>query len=71
MRAHIDKSALEELYSRYNSREFVHPDPLEMLYDYENLPDREIAGLIASSLAYGRVTQILGSVSLVLERMRS
>jgi len=50
-------------------REFVHPDPLEFLYDYEDLRDREIVGLIASSLAYGRVFQINRSGSIILDRM--
>lgn len=59
----------EELYCRYNRREYVHPDPLEFLYNYEDPRDREICGLVASSLAYGRVRQILKSVSAVLERM--
>ena len=60
---------LEHLYQKYNRRKFVHPDPLEFLYNYEELRDREIVGLIASSLAYGRVSQILKSVSAVLEKM--
>jgi uncharacterized protein (TIGR02757 family) len=63
------KKTLEHLYQKYNSREFVHPDPLEFLYDYEDLRDREIVGFIASALAYGRVSQILRSVSAVLEKM--
>jgi len=60
---------LEELYRRYNRREFVHPDPLEFLYRYDNLEDREIVGLIAAGLAYGRVASILNSVGAVIERM--
>lgn len=60
-------SSLEKIYGKYHKREFVHPDPLEFLFSYNNKRDREIAGLIASSLAYGRVTQILKSVSAVLE----
>ena len=60
----------EELYSRYNKREYVHPDPLEFLYNYEDPRDREICGLIASSLAYGRVRQILKSVFAVLDAMK-
>ncbi len=47
----------------------MHPDPLEFLYAYEDLRDREVAGLVASALAYGRVAQILRSVSEVLERI--
>ncbi|MBF0118481.1 MAG: TIGR02757 family protein [Desulfobacterales bacterium] len=60
---------LEELYTTYNKREYVHPDPLEFLYNYPKLEDREVVGLIASSLAYGRVYQILKSVSFVLNKM--
>ncbi len=60
-----------DLYATYNRREFVHPDPLEVLYNYEDLPDREIVGLVASALAYGGVRQILKSVNSVLDRMDS
>lgn len=60
---------LEGLYARYHRREFVHPDPLEFLYEYPRPEDREIVGLVASALAYGRVAQILKSVHTVLDRM--
>jgi hypothetical protein len=66
----ILKDSLERLYRQYNRREFVHPDPLEFLYHYEGLCDREIVAFVASSLAYGRVAHILKSVSFVLERMK-
>ncbi|MBW1933628.1 MAG: DUF2400 family protein, partial [Deltaproteobacteria bacterium] len=66
----ILKDSLERLYRKYNRREFVHPDPLEFLYHYEGLCDREIVAFVASSLAYGRVAYILKSVSFVLERMK-
>jgi uncharacterized protein (TIGR02757 family) len=62
---------LSQLYARLNRREYVHPDPLEFLYDYDEVGDREIVGLLASGLAYGSVKQILRSVSAVLERMPS
>jgi len=65
----ITKKTLENLYLTYNKREFVHPDPLESLYNYSDLTDREIVGIIASSLAYGRVGQIAKSVSWVLDQM--
>jgi hypothetical protein len=63
------KKKLEQLYELYNDRKYVHPDPLEFLYDYPDPFDMELVGLIASSLAYGRVAQILKSVSIVLEKM--
>jgi len=66
----MDKNQLNRLYARYNLRKWVHPDPLEFLYDYPDLKDREIAGMVASSLAYGRVNQILKSVSTVLKEMK-
>lgn len=60
---------LEALYVCYNRREYVSPDPLQFLYDYPDLLDREVVGLIASSLAYGGVKQILSSVKKALEPM--
>ncbi len=57
----------ERIYADYNKRVYVSPDPLQFLYDYEKSCDREVVGLIASSLAYGRVAQILKSVSRVLD----
>ena len=65
----ILKETLEHLYGKYNRREFIHPDPLEFLYNYNELRDREIAGLLSSSLAYGRVFQINKSISIILNRM--
>ncbi|MBQ9595414.1 MAG: TIGR02757 family protein [Synergistaceae bacterium] len=60
------KSFLEGLYYVYSRRGLINPDPLFFLYDYGNVRDLEIAGLIASSLAYGRVSQIMKSVKSVL-----
>jgi uncharacterized protein (TIGR02757 family) len=60
---------LESLYDAYNRRGYVHPDPLELVLLYDDPADREIVGLIASALAYGRVAQILRSVALALRPM--
>jgi uncharacterized protein (TIGR02757 family) len=57
---------LEALYAEWNRRELVHPDPLEFVHRYADPRDREVVGLLAASLAYGRVAQILGSVEIVL-----
>jgi len=61
------KKALEAHYRAYNRRRYVHPDPLEFLYGAEDPADQEVVGLIAACLAYGRVSQILASVSRVLD----
>jgi uncharacterized protein (TIGR02757 family) len=71
MPAGIYGEHLRSLYHALNRREFVHPDPLEFLYRYEDIRDREIVGLVASSLAYGKVTQILRSAERVLEKLQS
>ena len=60
---------LESIYEKYNRRKFLHPDPLEFLYRYPDPADREIVGLVCSSLAYGSVKQILKSIEKVLEQM--
>jgi len=60
------KTKLDALYNKYNKREFVYPDPLYFLYNYKENHDMEIAGLIASCLAYGNVKQILKSINSVL-----
>jgi uncharacterized protein (TIGR02757 family) len=65
----IPKATLQRLYRKYNRRCYVDPDPLALLYQYKHVRDREIAGLIASSLAYGRVAQIMKSVKRVLDPM--
>ncbi len=57
----------ERLYGELNHRKYVHPDPLEFLYGYDSPADREVVALVASSLAYGRVAQILTSVATVLD----
>ncbi len=61
------KRQLESIYLAYNKRELIHPDPLEFLDNYPEPKDREIAALIAASLAYGRVDQILKHVGAVFQ----
>ena len=64
-----NKVILEELYVEYNRRELVSSDPVQFLWDYDDVLDREIVGVISSCLAYGRVGQILRSISSILEKM--
>ncbi len=62
------KKRLETLYRTYD-RAFLESDPLSFVHRYSSSEDREIAGLIASSLAYGRVAGIKKSVEKVLSVM--
>lgn len=65
-----DRQFLEDLYSRYNRREHARHDPVRFLYAYEDIREREVAGLIAASLAYGQLRHILKSVADVLGRLQ-
>ncbi len=65
----VGRDELERLYAALNHREYVHPDPLEFLYAYDDPLDREVVGLVAASLAYGRVKQILRSVARALDAL--
>ncbi len=66
----IIKIFLEETYKNYHRREYVDPDPLQFLYRFDDIRDREIAALTASCLAYGRVQQIIKSVALIIDFMK-
>jgi len=63
------KEKLESIYSKYNKREYVNPDPLFFLYDYTEKKNQEIAGFIAACFAYGRVEQIMKTVALILDKL--
>lgn len=62
------KTQLEHVYARCNRRAYAFPDPIAPLYRYENRLDQEVAGLIASALAFGNVKQIVSSVERVCDR---
>ncbi len=51
---------LESLYRAYNHKKFIRYDPIKYVHKFNGLDEKEIelAGLIASSLSFGRVTQI-------------
>jgi uncharacterized protein (TIGR02757 family) len=63
------KERLDRLYLRYNVPDYIHPDPLELVLRYRDVEDREIAAMVASSLSFGRVSQILSTVSKILGPM--
>ncbi|MFO7885055.1 MAG: TIGR02757 family protein [Desulfobacteraceae bacterium] len=63
------KEKLEQIYSIYNKKEYIDPDPLLFLYNYRQKKDREIAALIAACFAYGQVAQIMKTVGSILETL--
>ena len=48
------KEKLDELVKKYETPEFIKNDPIQFLHRFEKKQDIEIAGLIASSFAYGK-----------------
>ena len=48
------KAYLDKLYKTFDLK-FLSPDPLEFVHQFKKPEDQEVVGLIASSLAYGRV----------------
>jgi len=64
---HALKPALDALYETWSRSEFISPDPLQTVRHYTSPDDREVAGLVASSLAFGNVKQILASIAVVLD----
>jgi len=59
----------EEMYLRYNRPEFIDPDPVGVVRSYPELPDREVAAVVASCLAYGRAAGIVKSARAILDPM--
>lgn len=59
------KRRLDDLYAHYDAR-FVDPDPLQFVRAVDSAADREVVGLVASSLAYGNVRQIKRGIGAVL-----
>ena len=62
------RDGLEALRKRYDAR-YLETDPLKFPRRFRRRDDRELVGLIASSLAYGNVTSIQKSVERVLAWM--
>jgi uncharacterized protein (TIGR02757 family) len=63
------KTLLENLYEKYNHRQFVPPDPLQFVYRYKKKQDMEIAGFLAAMFAYGAVEQIEKFLTNLLSKM--
>ena len=59
------KHCLDLLADRYGAR-YLDSDPVELVHRYSSPEDREVAGFIVSSLAYGNAAQIRKSAEKVL-----
>ena len=59
---------LERLYDDYNREESA-TDPIHLVRPYADPADREIAGFCAASLAFGRVSSVINSITTLLAIM--
>ncbi len=62
---------LESYYARFNKKRYISPDPLELVLGYRSGADREVAALISSSLALGRVRCIVDNAGRVLDTLET
>ncbi len=63
------RELLEELHDRFNREEFVERDPISVPHRYLKREDREIAGFMASTIAWGNRKAIVKSAHRMMEYM--
>jgi uncharacterized protein (TIGR02757 family) len=56
------RDIIEAIYTRYHKPQYMELDPIEYVRAFSDPADMEIAGLLASSLAYGMVETIRSNV---------
>lgn len=57
---------LEELLEAHDPEQHLAEDPVAVVHRYEGRADREVAGLVAASLAYGRVDKVIDAADRAL-----
>ena len=62
MRLETLKPALDRLYEDFNAPDSA-ADPIQIVRRYDRPDDREVVGLVAASLAFGRVSSVLQSIN--------
>lgn len=55
------KELLERLYDRYDRAEFIECDPIAVPHRYTDRADREVAGFLAATIAWGNRKAIVAS----------
>lgn len=55
----ITKTELDELAAKYENTDFIKDDPVQFIHRYKDKKDIELAGFIASLLAYGSRKQFI------------
>ena len=63
------KDFLEEKYRQYNSPEFIQSDPVSIPHLFSKKEDREIAGFLAATIAWGQRPTILRNARKLMQWM--
>lgn len=63
------RELLDHLYEKYNSPDFIEDDPISVPHMFEGREDREIAGFLAATIAWGNRKAIVKSGRRMVEFM--
>jgi len=63
------RDLLEHLHDKYNRPEFIENDPISIPHAYTRRDDREIAGFLAATIAWGNRKAIVKSARRMMEYM--
>lgn len=63
------RELLEHLHDKYNRPEFIEPDPISIPHSFTDRHDREIAGFMAATIAWGNRKAIVKSASRMMQYM--
>ena len=63
------RELLESLHNRYNNVDFIEPDPISVPHSFSSTLDREIAGFMASTIAWGNRKAIVKSAHRMMHYM--
>ena len=63
------RELLEQLHDRYNNESFIEADPISVPHSFTNPVDREIAGFLAATIAWGNRRAIVKSAHRMMRYM--
>ena len=63
------RDLLESLHDKYNRPEFIEHDPISVPHSFSSRDDREVAGLLASTIAWGNRKAIVKSAKRMMQYM--
>ena len=63
------RALLEHLHDKYNRPEFIEPDPISIPHSFSDRHDREVAGFMAATIAWGNRKAIVKSAARMMQYM--